>query len=151
MRKQRNIGEIPEVIIYSHYCHMQLAFWLSQMARLEVVSRHADFSSFLCCGVVFQGNGGASVGEDFTQANCCGDNTEIGIKCNAQNVSFVLTNRFHFLLSLLTSTCLALLVLPLEPFFSRCFFFHRLPASKKTSVSCKREKKRRTVLIEELN
>ena len=28
----------------------------SQMVRYEMVSRCADFSSFLCCGVVFQGN-----------------------------------------------------------------------------------------------
>lgn len=39
----------------------------------------------------------ASEGEEFSQARCCGDNSQIGIKSNTQKVSFVLRNQFHFM------------------------------------------------------
>lgn len=39
----------------------------------------------------------AAEGEEFIQAHCCGDNTQIGIKDNVQKVSFVLRNWFHFM------------------------------------------------------
>lgn len=64
------------------------------ISRLEMASRHADFSTFLCCGVMFQGN--IVPQKEFIQVQCCGDSAQIGIKSNTQKVDFVLRNQFHF-------------------------------------------------------